>query len=280
MNNNEISKNDISHNLPKILIVISVCTLLTPFILYLLFLCLRLFPAAPELGNSEWLGFIGSYVGGCIGGIATLLAVYYTIKQSTEANKISFQQNNDVNMKNIQRQIDFEEARLIEMRIDKLRNQLSKNLKFLIGTQYGKIPVIDFRNKNSIDYIIQSYHELLFDLCTAITDSQMLFITYESKNTMIKDYSNKWYEIMNKYKDEILNIIGMCHNLKINYEFMDKVTIEEQTKYKEENENSYKKIHECVMNLIGFSKDYDQIHYQSLKIVFKEEEIRRSFLYK
>lgn len=35
---------------------------------------------APDLENKEWLGFWGSYLGGCIGGICSLITIYVTIK--------------------------------------------------------------------------------------------------------------------------------------------------------------------------------------------------------
>ena len=37
-------------------------------------------PTPSNLGNTEWLGFWGSYVGGCLGGISTLVTIYITIK--------------------------------------------------------------------------------------------------------------------------------------------------------------------------------------------------------
>lgn len=41
------------------------------------------FPLTPwDLSNKDWLSFWGSFLGGCIGGIATLFAVYYTLKQN------------------------------------------------------------------------------------------------------------------------------------------------------------------------------------------------------
>lgn len=43
-----------------------------------------------KASNDGWLSFIGSFAGGCIGGIGTLLAVYFTTKQTRE-----MQQRND-----------------------------------------------------------------------------------------------------------------------------------------------------------------------------------------
>ncbi len=45
----------------------------------------------PDLGDKEWLGFWGSYLGGCISGICSLITIYVTIKyydrQETEHKK-------------------------------------------------------------------------------------------------------------------------------------------------------------------------------------------------
>lgn len=48
-------------------------------------------PALSNLSNNEWAGFLGSYVGGIIGGLGTLIAMYYTVKCSfdlQETNRV------------------------------------------------------------------------------------------------------------------------------------------------------------------------------------------------
>ena len=37
-----------------------------------------------KLSNEGWASFLGSYVGGVLGGLGTLIAMYMTIKQTTE----------------------------------------------------------------------------------------------------------------------------------------------------------------------------------------------------
>ncbi|MBM7613848.1 hypothetical protein [Alkaliphilus hydrothermalis] len=57
------------------------------------------FPSTPsDLGNSEWLSFWGSYIGGAIGGIGTLLAVYFTIRYYEVQNErnINLIRNSDI----------------------------------------------------------------------------------------------------------------------------------------------------------------------------------------
>lgn len=38
-----------------------------------------------KLNNAEWASFLGSYVGGILGGLGTLIAVFITVKDSKEA---------------------------------------------------------------------------------------------------------------------------------------------------------------------------------------------------
>lgn len=43
-----------------------------------------IFPSTPsDLGNAEWLSFWGSFIGGAIGGVATLIAISYTLIQNS-----------------------------------------------------------------------------------------------------------------------------------------------------------------------------------------------------
>lgn len=78
----------------KIIFVFVLLTIIIPIIInQLLFLP---YPATPsDIGNKDWLTFWGSFIGGSIGGIATLFAVYYTLRQNLEHN----QNNLDVQMK-------------------------------------------------------------------------------------------------------------------------------------------------------------------------------------
>ena len=37
-----------------------------------------------NLSNNEWAGFLGSYVGGILGGLGTLISVFITVKDSRD----------------------------------------------------------------------------------------------------------------------------------------------------------------------------------------------------
>lgn len=70
----------------RIIIMFLLATIIIPIIINLL-LYLPFPPTPSDLGNKEWLAFWGSFIGGSIGGIATLFAVYYTLKQNIEQNQ-------------------------------------------------------------------------------------------------------------------------------------------------------------------------------------------------
>lgn len=46
------------------------------------------------LSNGEWSGFLGSFVGGIVSGLGTLVAVYFTTSETREIQKKSEKQNN------------------------------------------------------------------------------------------------------------------------------------------------------------------------------------------
>ncbi len=76
--NNPNDNNSLSKVVKWILIIGSILILIIPVAVNLL-LYLPV-PTPRELGDSEWLSFWGSYIGGCLGGICTLLTIYLTIK--------------------------------------------------------------------------------------------------------------------------------------------------------------------------------------------------------
>lgn len=74
---NDIKKNNKS---PFFIFIVlgSVCVLLIPVVINLLFIFLKI-PTASELNNSSWLSFWGTYIGSLTGGVTTLIALYFTI---------------------------------------------------------------------------------------------------------------------------------------------------------------------------------------------------------
>lgn len=71
-------------------------------------------PALSNLSNNEWAGFLGSYVGGILGGLGTLIAVYITVKSSMsiqEENKRETDQRIEEEYKRYQAEIIAENHR-------------------------------------------------------------------------------------------------------------------------------------------------------------------------
>lgn len=102
--NNSNDNNLLSQVIRWILIIGSILILIIPVAVNLL-LYLPV-PTPGELGNSEWLSFWGSYIGGCLGGICTLLTIYLTIKyyEKQDANH-----EIELEMQNIRHEQEFKE---------------------------------------------------------------------------------------------------------------------------------------------------------------------------
>jgi len=68
----------------RVLLSIVIIVLLTPIFIEYLILRNEIVSYA---SNSEWMGFIASFYGGALGGIATLLAVLFSLRQTTMIQK-------------------------------------------------------------------------------------------------------------------------------------------------------------------------------------------------
>ena len=74
----------------KVIIFLSIVVIiLIPFLLEVVIFRNEAYSA---LTNGEWGGFLGSYIGGALGGIGTLLAVYITTKETRKIQKSTLQQ--------------------------------------------------------------------------------------------------------------------------------------------------------------------------------------------
>lgn len=92
-------------------------------------------PALSNLSNNEWAGFLGSYVGGILGGLGTLIALYITVKNSMtvqEENKRDTDQRIEEEYKRHQAEIAAEkERRDYERLSDKEENNKRDRQQFV-----------------------------------------------------------------------------------------------------------------------------------------------------
>ena len=79
-----------------------------------------------NLNNSEWSSFLGSYVGGILGGLGTLISVYITVK---ETRNMQVQNKKDTDAK----LLDDKKSRDAERKDDKAENEKKEKLKFTDG---------------------------------------------------------------------------------------------------------------------------------------------------
>lgn len=81
------------------------------------------FHSAPNLDNSNWLGFWGSYIGSSLGVLATLVAFSFTYYQNNKQNKELKEQNEQIQEQNkliMQQNIDARELAKKQMRLQAL----------------------------------------------------------------------------------------------------------------------------------------------------------------
>lgn len=92
-------------------------------------------PALSNLSNNEWAGFLGSYVGGILGGLGTLIALYITVKNSMtvqEENKKDTDQRIEEEYKRHQADIAAEKERRDKERLsDKEDNDKRDRQQFV-----------------------------------------------------------------------------------------------------------------------------------------------------
>lgn len=79
-----------------------------------------------NLNNSEWANFLGSYVGGILGGLGTLIAVFITVKDSKEA-QLKNEQDTTMRLESDRKE------RNLERDEDKLREELKEKTRFTIS---------------------------------------------------------------------------------------------------------------------------------------------------
>ena len=78
--------------------------------------------AYSNLTNNEWAGFLGSYVGGILGGLGTLFSVYYTVKTSINMqNAENERRNAEISEEHKRRDLEIQEENKRKEREDRVK---------------------------------------------------------------------------------------------------------------------------------------------------------------
>lgn len=115
--------------------------------------------AFSNLSNNEWAGFLGSYVGGILGGLGTLISVFITIKESRD---IQAENKADTDLKILndknEREKERNEEKILEGK--KERKQFADDISVYVGkyithiskyyyaSRYAESLDNDYRNAN------------------------------------------------------------------------------------------------------------------------------------
>lgn len=134
--------------------------------------------AYSNLTNNEWAGFLGSYVGGILGGLGTLISVYYTVKTSVDMQK----------EENERRNVEISEEhkhRDLEIQAENERKERDERVKFT-----GEIAT------------------LVGEFLTSITNYHFMNVEIERKEKEIKELEDK----IDKLKIEESKIYSMLNS--------------------------------------------------------------------
>jgi len=73
-----------------------------------------------NISNEQWISFLSSFIGGAVGGLITLVAIFFTIKQSAE-----------IQQENIQKMIELHEDNKLQLNDIQLQNKEYQNKRDL-----------------------------------------------------------------------------------------------------------------------------------------------------
>ncbi|MBN7572799.1 hypothetical protein C1H57_23520 [Clostridium sp. 2-1] len=123
------NKKKIVNTMLKIIIVYTVVGVILPFLFkYAVFES----AAFSNLSNNEWAGFLGSYVGGILGGLGTLISVFVTVKESRD---IQAENKSDTDKKILKDKDEREKERKEEKELEeqKERKQFADDISVYVG---------------------------------------------------------------------------------------------------------------------------------------------------
>lgn len=182
--------------------------------------------AFSNLSNNEWAGFLGSYVGGILGGLGTLLSLFITVKDSRDMQAEN-KRDTDEKIRNdrAEREQEQKANRLAEAK--KERNRFTEDIAVYIGKYITDISKYYYACQNS-ERIHSQYNDVRGTLNNI--DHQILKINEEiEKHAQNNDFSSVQYTELQQKK---IHLLENQHILKRRFEEVSK---EKDKNYLESN---------------------------------------------
>jgi len=123
------TKKKIVNGIVMIIAVYTVVGIILPFIFkYIIFESTTF----SNLSNNEWAGFLGSYVGGILGGLGTLISVYITVKESRD---MQIENKKDTDKKILDDKVEREAERKEDKKLEgqRERRKVADDIAVYIG---------------------------------------------------------------------------------------------------------------------------------------------------
>lgn len=173
----------------KLILYLSVFLCIAPIIINLI-MFLPFSITSDDLGNAHWLSFWGNYIGGSIGGIGTLLTVYFTIQY--------YEKQNNANKMNI---LNTEKISRINFMLDKI------NEREAIPSSYYKYE----NTLKEVEMKIASYNNLLTVLVAFFSDRAMgtminLLFVRDENDEYLENHLSNYFKMPKEIKEYTITI--------------------------------------------------------------------------
>lgn len=146
-------------------------------------------PTLSNLSNNEWAGFLGSYVGGILGGLGTLIALYITVKNSMtvqEENKRETDQRIEEEYKRHQAEIAVEKEKNDKRDRQQFVNSIAKELGVYI-THISKYHYAGLDAENLRDRVSNAKTELTqIEQKLKIVDDKLSAVNVDDSDEIIR----------------------------------------------------------------------------------------------
>ncbi|MDO5516399.1 MAG: hypothetical protein Q4F66_02520 [Clostridium sp.] len=149
-----------------------------------------------NLNNSEWASFLGSYVGGILGGLGTLIAVYITVK---ETRNMQIDNKNDTDKK----LLEDKQSREIERKENKLESEKKEKLRFTDGiAEYVGKYITYISNYYYASRRAETLNNRLIDITNHLTKCEHEITSIGQKIEITNDMSDEFMSL-NIKKDNL-----------------------------------------------------------------------------